>query len=260
MEANDAETGKTYQIQRDTASHGKGNGYVHYTLVGTGASSQLRLTVSAYLTHALRPYPPSIKQSESQLVVYTGTLYVLSPYPTESETTIVKLVSNKIESYTMIQSKVSGDEIKYGPFEDIAPYTNEELTIHSENNTPFAVATRCVREIEISQWGNIAVTEWYELRHDGATLKGHFSRQEYQKGSSSAPASFRSIEARLPLEAREIYYRDRIGNISTSHVRDEDDALVVEIQPRYPMFGGWKIDFKFGYNVNKHINVLHPPA
>lgn len=37
------------------------------------------------------------------------------------------------------------------------------------------------RVIEISHWGNIAVEEHFQVTHSGATLKGPFSRYDYQR-------------------------------------------------------------------------------
>jgi len=105
-----------------------------------------------------------------------------------------------------------------------------------------------LKEIEISHWGNIAVEESYYLKHTGAKLKGSFSRYDYQR-SNQGVSSFRQINALLPASATDIYYRDRIGNISTSHVRPSDDGVHVEVLPRFPMFGGWSTDFYWGYNL-----------
>ena len=41
--------------------------------------------------------------------------------------------------------------------------------------------------------------------------------------------SFRLLTARLPETATDIYYRDIIGNISTSAVREGDDAVEMEV-------------------------------
>lgn len=46
-----------------------------------------------------------------------------------------------------------------------------------------------------------------------------------------------------------MYYRDVIGNISTSHLREEEEAVLVEIQPRFPLFGGWKTEYTLGYTL-----------
>ena len=43
-----------------------------------------------------------------------------------------------------------------------------------------------------------------------------YQRQQQVKGGS-----FRYITALLPAAATDIYYRDQIGNISTSHLREE---------------------------------------
>ena len=44
-----------------------------------------------------------------------------------------------------------------------------------------------------------------------------------------------------------MYYRDIIGNVTTSHVRRERDAVAVELAMRFPMLGGWKNEFYWGY-------------
>lgn len=47
-----------------------------------------------------------------------------------------------------------------------------------------------------------------------------------------------------------MYYRDEIGNISTSNLRQEDDGDVsLELRPRFPLFGGWKTHYVVGYNL-----------
>ena len=51
------------------------------------------------------------------------------------------------------------------------------------------------------------------------------------------------------ISATDTYYRDDIGNISTSALRVLDDAVELEIRPRFPLFGGWKTHYLIGYNV-----------
>lgn len=53
----------------------------------------------------------------------------------------------------------------------------------------------------------------------------------------------------LPASAQDVYYRDEIGNISTSHLQVLDDSVEVEVRPRFPLFGGWKTHYMIGYNL-----------
>lgn len=53
--------------------------------------------------------------------------------------------------------------------------------MHYENNSPFLTVTSLTRVIEVSQWGNIAVEETFNIEHSGAVLKGSFSRHDYQR-------------------------------------------------------------------------------
>lgn len=60
---------------------------------------------------------------------------------------------------------------------------------------------------------------------------------------------FVSLQTILPASAQDVYYRDEIGNISTSHLQVLDDSVEVEIRPRFPLFGGWKTHYMIGYNL-----------
>lgn len=68
------------------------------------------------------------------------------------------------------------------------------MKIHYENNTPFLTISSITRTIEVSHWGNIAVEETIDLRHTGATLKGPFSRYDYQRQSDSGISSVKSFK------------------------------------------------------------------
>lgn len=212
----------------------------------TGKS--ITLNVDTVFAHALTPFPRQVTQAEKQYVVFVGNLFVFSPYKVKTQTTIVTTASSTIESYTKTKPvSQSESTITYGPFETREPFTEGELRIHSENNTPFLTITSMERVIEVSHWGNIAVEEHIEVRHTGAELKGPFSRYDYQRQAEGA--SVKSFKTILPASARDVYYRDEIGNISTSAMRELEDMVEVELRPRFPLFGGWKTKYTIGYNV-----------
>ena len=216
------------------------------------AGKQLNFEVELVLFDLLRPYPTEIAQNDKQLVIFKSNLYYYSLYPTKSQTTIVNLGSDKVESYTQLKPTLKSDSsITYGPYENVKPFEQSELSVHFENNAPFLNVNSLQRTIEISHWGNVAVEETIDLYHNGAKLKGPFSRFDYmrkQGGSSSVKA----LKTLLPATAADVYYRDEIGNISTSNLRaasKKNDFAELEIRPRFPLFGGWKTHYTVGYNV-----------
>ncbi|PKU36857.1 hypothetical protein llap_12838 [Limosa lapponica baueri] len=127
--------------------------------------------------------------------------------------------------------------------------SQDTLKVHYENNSPFLTITSMTRVIEVSHWGNIAVEETVDLKHTGAVLKGPFSRYDYQRQPDSGISSVKSFKTILPAAAQDVYYRDEIGNISTSHLLVLDDSVEMEIRPRFPLFGGWKTHYIIGYNL-----------
>lgn len=207
------------------------------------------IEVEAVFSHVLEPFPAEIAQAEKQLVVLQTNLYFYSPYTTTTQTTAVTTTSSNVESYTKTKPVSQSDTtISYGPYEDKAPFSEAPLKVHEENNSPFLTVTSLDRLIEVSHWGNIAVEEHIDVKHTGAKLKGSFSRFDYQR-QQDGYASVKSFKTILPASARDVYYRDEIGNISTSNMKELDESVDVELRPRFPLFGGWKTLYFLGYNV-----------
>ncbi|XP_013378880.1 dolichyl-diphosphooligosaccharide--protein glycosyltransferase subunit 1 [Lingula anatina] len=227
----------------------KGAKFWRIDIPALGEGSTTTVTVETVFTHILRPYPAQITQGEKQLMQYHGNLYYYSPYSTKTQTTSVQLSSSTIESYTKTKPvSVNDKTITYGPYESRPAFTKGEVVIHYENNTPFLTVTHLTRTIEVSHWGNIAVEETFDMYHTGAKLKGPFSRYDYQRHQDGA-SSIKSFKTVLPANAKDIYYRDEIGNISTSNLREQDEGMELELRPRFPLFGGWKTHYTIGYNI-----------
>ncbi|KAK1382477.1 Dolichyl-diphosphooligosaccharide--protein glycosyltransferase subunit 1 [Heracleum sosnowskyi] len=225
--------------------------FTAYLLNPLSTGESVTIEVLYTLTHSLQPYPVEISQSEPQLVYYHDSALILSHYYIKRQKTMIRTPSNKVESFTRVEpADRKGTELKYGPYEDRSPYSYSPVIIHFENNNPFAVVEELIREVEISHWGNLQITEHYKLAHGGARHKGVFSRVEYQgRPSGSGVSSFKNLLAKLPPRVHSVYYRDGIGNISTSHLRSDFKKSELEIEPRYPLFGGWKATFTIGYGL-----------
>lgn len=74
------------------------------------------------------------------------------------------------------------------------------------------------------------------------SAQGEWSRLDYMTKAMQGPgAVVAEVKAILPAGAHSIYYRDGIGNISTSHVRSSLRDVEVTLRPRFPLLGGWKV-------------------
>lgn len=85
-------------------------------------------------------------------------------------------------------------------------------------------------------------------------LKGHFSRLEHQSQAYFKKLSahiLQSLTLHLPADARDAYFTDLIGNVSTSHLRAAGagaPSAQLELRPRYPLLGGWNYTFTLGWD------------
>nr|CAD1835256.1 unnamed protein product [Ananas comosus var. bracteatus] len=211
----------------------------------------LNMDMLAVFTHSLTPFPEEITQADAQLLVYQDSAYYLSPYAVKVQSLGIRLPNGRVESYTKYpNTKLVDSELKYGPFESLPPFSYSPIIVHFENNHPFAVVQELTREIEISHWGNAQITEHYTIVHGGARTKGGFSRIDYQMRTNiRGTSSFSLLTALLPPRAHSIYYRDEIGNISTSTLWADSRKTQFGIQPRFPIFGGWRTTFTIGYSL-----------
>lgn len=98
----------------------------------------------------------------------------------------------------------------------------DSLRIHFEYNDPISVFNYAQRVYEVSHWGNIAVEDKYQVENIGAKLDGEFGRVDYDDyGRKGGKNALRSMRAHLPIRSFGIWYRDEIGNVSTSRAARE---------------------------------------
>jgi oligosaccharyltransferase complex subunit alpha (ribophorin I) len=171
------------------------------------------------------------------------------------QSTRVLLPTGRVESYTEEGASLDRAKkvLKYGPFSNERAYSRRGVRVHFETREAIAVFAESEREFTVSHWGGkVAVEEHFELQNRGAELSEGFARVDYQAPSRQEGNSFRYLTGALPLGARDVFYRDIIGNISTSHVRQDADKgqTVLEVYPRFPLFGGWKTVWNQGYDLS----------
>lgn len=249
---------KTYLRVATTSVAGKAGAFWKIDLkTGLAGGASTTVSVEVVLGGALEMYPAAITQKEKQLTRFIGNLYCYLPYPVITQTTTVVLASSNVESYTKTKPvSLSDSTLTYGPHKNTAAFSTAELAVHSENNSPMLVVAALHRAIEVSMWGNIAIEETVDVVHRGAQLKGSFSRYEFQRENSGV-SSVKNFKTLLPAAAKDVYYRDDIGNISTSHLKVMDDAVELDLRPRFPLFGGWKTHYVIGYNVPSYEYIFY---
>eukprot|EP01087_Luapelamoeba_hula_P009825 TRINITY_DN2569_c0_g1_i1.p1 TRINITY_DN2569_c0_g1~~TRINITY_DN2569_c0_g1_i1.p1 ORF type:complete len:494 (-),score=72.63 TRINITY_DN2569_c0_g1_i1:95-1525(-) len=230
----------------------KGKKFQYYQVeLGSNLAAQetANVVLGIIFAHTMRPQPAEIAQNEPrQLVIFEDNVFFTSPYQVASQKTSVKLAAPHVVDATEYKpNSVKGNALVYGSYQDRAAFDFHPLRVHFENNQPFLTVTRLTKVVEVSHWGNVNVEETYDMRHDGAKLRGEFSRFDYRRASKGPHIP--SVTHVIPADARDIYYRDEIGNISTSNIEATEANLLLELVPRFPLFGGWKTQFYMGYDL-----------
>ena len=214
--------------------------------------AQQTLSISYHILSSLTPLPALIKQQDKQYLAYTFSTYAPSAYLTQKQKTKIKFPTADIPDYTSKPER-QGSTFTYGPYENIPAGAEQEASVRYELTKPILHATLLERDIEISQWGgNIATEERYWLTNKGAHLDGHFSRVTWAATQYYNPPTSALKMLTVPLKVGSVdpYFTDDIGNVSTSRYRSNFREALLELKPRYPVFGGWNYSFRIGWNGN----------
>lgn len=211
----------------------------------------------------LKPVPAELAQAAKQYVQYTFSAYAPSAYVTEKQKTKVKFPNSDVPDYTTLPADLNeekkvdpqkqGSTFTYGVYSKVPAGAQQPVSVRYEFTKPITHATILERDLEVSHWGgNLASEERYWLVNQGAGLKNHFSRVEWQKQSYMNPPTFALKGLTLPLApgAVDPYFTDDIGNVSTSRFRPGKKEALLELKPRYPVFGTWKYSFRVGWNAD----------
>jgi oligosaccharyltransferase complex subunit alpha (ribophorin I) len=225
-------------------------------------SAQLTLSIHYYFVNSLDPLPAAIEQDDKQYLTYSFSAYTPTPYTTENQKTKVKFPNTDIPEYTETSDLKEGPDperqgstLTYGPYKtaDEHPSSIMPVTVRYEFTKPVIRCTLLERDIEVSHWGgNLAVEDRFWLQNDGASLLKQFSRVSYaMKIYTNAPSTaVKTLKFPLKPGSVDPYFTDDIGNVSTSKFRPgqgKRDGLL-ELRPRYPIYGDWKYSFKIGWN------------
>ncbi|ODA79596.1 hypothetical protein RJ55_05190 [Drechmeria coniospora] len=233
--------------------------------------SQQTLGISFYYLKAYTPLPASISQNDVQFLVYDFSLIASSAYPTTKQKTEVKAPSSNIPDYTAITGEkasekfpvVQGSKLIYGPFTEKSPGDVFPAQVRVEFSKPVTHVSNLERDIEVSHWGgNVAFEERYTMYHRGANLSKPFNRVDWAQARHAGTPTSALQDIRVPLQVGSIdpYFTDVIGNVSTSRFRSNKREALLELQTRYPIYGGWKYPFTIGWNSNAASLVRRTPS
>jgi oligosaccharyltransferase complex subunit alpha (ribophorin I) len=221
--------------------------------------AQQTLGITYYVLQAYTPLPAQIAQDEQQFLSYSFSAYVPSVYTTSKQKTEVKFSSTTIPDYTKLPGsgdvkefpQKQGSKLTYGPFDEKPAGAAEPVEVRFEFTKPVNHVSDLERDIEVSHWGgNVAFEERYTLYHRGANLSTLFNRVKWAQQQYYNPVSYALKEMKFPLRvgSADPYFTDIIGNVSTSKFRSNKREALLEVKPRYPLFGGWKYPFTIGWN------------
>ncbi|KII69401.1 Dolichyl-diphosphooligosaccharide--protein glycosyltransferase subunit 1 [Thelohanellus kitauei] len=203
--------------------------------------------VSLIFANRFQPFPEQVVQNGQHTFMFHDDYFIDSIYEVVRQTTIYEVRKEAVVSITEDQ-KIKQDKlaIRLPDAFDIPPFSTKEFFVFFKYFNPIFVLAQYSKVYQISEWGIISVMEEFWVSNRAAMLKGSYSRFTDNQQDKQAVYSW---EMRIPSNAYGIYYRDGLGNISTSSVTRHSSEKVLHLQPRFPIFGGWKTYYYVAYTL-----------
>ncbi len=232
---------------------------VNYYMLKIGApiapKSSIALSLTMISTHQLHPVPESAPMSESQSITLDTIRYPVSPYAIKQYAVIFVGTENgkmkwdsELPDPLDLDFTTKEDKIFTEPTKGtIPPNTYIPMKVEFTKKGFISDVSYLKRECWVSHWGNAYETrDYYELTNAGAKLSEGFNRAKWMSHglANKLTPAITSIQFLLPQEeVSDIYYTDKVGNVSTSRVAS--NRLI--LHPRYPIMGGWHYNFTVGW-------------
>ncbi|CCE80341.1 Piso0_003457 [Millerozyma farinosa CBS 7064] len=239
------------------------------------ANSVVEIKVKYTYTNTIAPFPAKIEMGDTQKLLLKLNKFVFSPYATSHYTLVfngiskgqeMELVLSNPEEYGVTKNapdmrpRVENKTFVYGPsMAEITPYTVQPMGLLYFHNKPLTKAFRLDRAIWIpaSDTEMLNIEEYYELTNAAAELKSGFSRVDWMKGRYETTKNHWALShLQFPLTKgnlfQDYYFTDKVGMVSSHKILSK----TLFLQPRFPVFGGWKYNFTLGWN-NPVKNYVH---
>jgi oligosaccharyltransferase complex subunit alpha (ribophorin I) len=190
----------------------------------------------------------------------TDSRYLLSPYQVLIQSATFNIESEALLEYSRVDASRQNERgVKYGPYKLMPAYSFDQVTLLFKIPEPELILSSATKTVTVSHWGFLSVDEYFDLYNIGAEIKGEFSRVDFHK-SGMARNCMRQITAKYPWYIQSMYFNDYIGNISTTNAVREEEVVKVDYYPRYPVCGGWKVDWSMGYKMptKYHLSKANP--
>lgn len=207
------------------------------------------------------PIGPEYEFKVAMLKIYYKNFYNFSPRSInlfedqKAKITVYKVPASpyKIEKASLDMSYGEPSSAKTEKSENsavVSPLSPVSTILHFVINMHFVESEITKRYIEISHWGNVYFKDLYMLHNRAAKLRGPYSTIDFNKGrKDTGRNAFKQETIRLPETAWGLFYRDEIGNISTSTVKRESDHISVTLKPRFSLLGDWNCTWELSFNV-----------
>lgn len=240
--------------------------------VALSPRSSIQVFVNYIYIGGAEPLLAKISMQDTQQVLLKLNKFAYSPYSTENYslhfTGLTKgqemALLAEFERVTDVDTSnfiplVDGKALVYGPFEHtLEPFTVVPMGLHFDHNRPITRVHHLNRSVwvPLSHVEQLPIEEYYELTNLGAELDKGFSRADWMIGRYDAIRNHWALShLEFPLEGGEqfndYYYTDKVGVVSLHKIVQNHLLL----QPRFPLFGGWKYNFTLGWNSDALAHV-----
>ncbi|KAJ1643741.1 dolichyl-diphosphooligosaccharide--protein glycosyltransferase subunit 1 [Coemansia asiatica] len=215
---------------------------------------KIGLNVEMELLGVVQPKPSVVEQTGDRSWEWRDVVGD-QVYETKKFKLVVRLDSDAVvRRVEGPQSSRDKGDVVFGPFTALSNQTGASVSVVFRDNGEQMEATRYRREYFVSHWADdLHVADHLDVRNRGPMLpangldKVQQTVTAYMQGRDNLVKSFL---APVPRDAREFYFVDHIGNVSTSALGPATGgSRLLQLKPRFPIPGSWRYAWRHGFSL-----------
>lgn len=208
-------------------------------------NSQVEINFVLELTHKQVAYPLEITFEQTPSYYYNDLYNFLAPYKVENQKSIVN-TNGHVMSIRPQETLELDSKYEYDIKQELDAFEEKEFEIYYSVNELYTTSD-IHRKVYISEYQEAEFIESHVIRNKANNLIGTFSRIKYEKVKEQLNYVVKALNFQIPKDSYGYYYRDSVGNISSSTIGDMRNKKFMVIQPRFPLMGGWNTEFTIKY-------------
>jgi hypothetical protein len=240
------------------------NSFTIYFQKPKRAEENFNLKISLFFFTPFKFVPYKISVKDDQMIEYTDNVLNLE-FNDDVELVSLKgkyvlpsLIHNYNRDVIEKEEGVRSDQKALVIKQMTGPVISKRFNVYYTANMAFEVLRVAKKQIDVSMWGNLALSYYFDITNDAAEVDGEISNIDFAAHNhNGGKNTMRYNQMMLSRDISMLSIRDEVGNMTRCFAgKGNPSELEILIVPRFALFGQWNSTYMVDYNQKSTKNLF----